>query len=549
MDEQRTAHRGALARRCALGRHGRAAGRRLRPGDRARSPARVDFASAGRRRRGGRRRRRRPAAEWRRGVAGPAHRRCCSRSASCSHAAQGRAGRDRSPPSTARCSPTRSARCSAASRSSSSPAGSRTCSRAASPRASRPASTSYSIRQPLGVVAVISPFNFPAMVPMWFFPIAIACGNAVVLKPSEKDPSAVDWLAELWAEAGLPDGRLQRRARRQGGGRRAAGRTPTSRRSRSSARPRSRGTSTRPAPAHGKRVQALGGAKNHMVVLPGRRPRPGRRRRGQRRLRLGGRALHGDLGAGRGRARSPTSWSRKIADADGAAAHRGRRDAAATWARWSPARTATRWRRYVDAGVDAGAELVVDGRDVRAGRRRRRLLARPDAVRPRDARRCRSTPTRSSGRCSRWCASASYDEALALVNANPYGNGTAIFTNDGGRGAALPARGRGRAWSASTCRSRCRWRTTRSAAGRPRCSATPTPTATEGVHFFTRGKVVTSRWPAPGRGVLGGPDAVPGETQTAPRRPGASTCSSPPTSSRVGADVRVSRAESAQMCG
>src|SRR5699024_6149394 len=64
----------------------------------------------------------------------------------------------------------------------------------------------YSIRQPLGVTAIISPFNFPAMVPLWFAPIAIACGNAVVLKPSEKDPSASILLAELWSEAGLPDG-------------------------------------------------------------------------------------------------------------------------------------------------------------------------------------------------------------------------------------------------------------------------------------------------------------------------------------------------------
>ena len=63
-----------------------------------------------------------------------------------------------------------------------------------------------SLRQPLGVVGVISPFNFPAMVPMWFFPVAIAAGNAVVLKPSEKDPSSSIWLAELWKEAGLPDG-------------------------------------------------------------------------------------------------------------------------------------------------------------------------------------------------------------------------------------------------------------------------------------------------------------------------------------------------------
>src|SRR5579862_1776476 len=64
----------------------------------------------------------------------------------------------------------------------------------------------YSIRQPLGVAAIISPFNFPAMVPCWFFPIAIAAGNTVIVKPSEKDPSAANWLAELWAEAGLPAG-------------------------------------------------------------------------------------------------------------------------------------------------------------------------------------------------------------------------------------------------------------------------------------------------------------------------------------------------------
>src|SRR6478609_5097207 len=63
-----------------------------------------------------------------------------------------------------------------------------------------------SIRQPLGVVAIISPFNFPAMVPCWFFPIAIAAGNTVILKPSEKDPSAANWMAALWAEAGLPNG-------------------------------------------------------------------------------------------------------------------------------------------------------------------------------------------------------------------------------------------------------------------------------------------------------------------------------------------------------
>src|SRR4051794_33566676 len=124
-----------------------------------------------------------------------------------------------------------------------------------------------SLRQPLGVVGVISPFNFPAMVPMWFFPVAIAAGNAVILKPSEKDPSSAIWLAELWKQAGLPDGIFNVLQ----GDKEAVdalidhpdvraisfvGSTPIARYvyERSS--------------SNGKRVQALGGAKNHMIVLP-----------------------------------------------------------------------------------------------------------------------------------------------------------------------------------------------------------------------------------------------------------------------------------------
>ena len=125
----------------------------------------------------------------------------------------------------------------------------------------------YSIRQPLGPVAIISPFNFPAMVPMWFFPIAIACGNSVILKPSEKDPSASMYMANLWKEAGLPDGVFNV----VHGDKEAVdallahpgiksisfvGSTPIAKYVYE--------TGTRA----GKRVQALGGAKNHMVVLP-----------------------------------------------------------------------------------------------------------------------------------------------------------------------------------------------------------------------------------------------------------------------------------------
>ena len=125
----------------------------------------------------------------------------------------------------------------------------------------------YSLRQPLGVVAVISPFNFPAMVPLWFVPVAVACGNAVVLKPSEKDPSAAVAVAQLWLEAGLPDGVFNV----VHGDKEAVdallthpdvasvsfvGSTPIAR------------YVYETGTAHGKRVQALGGAKNHMLVLP-----------------------------------------------------------------------------------------------------------------------------------------------------------------------------------------------------------------------------------------------------------------------------------------
>ena len=125
----------------------------------------------------------------------------------------------------------------------------------------------YTLRQPLGVVGVISPFNFPAMVPLWFVPIALAAGNAVVLKPSEKDPSAANWIAERYAEAGLPAGVLSV----VHGDKEAVdailehpdiasvsfvGSTPIAK------------YIYETASAHGKRVQALGGAKNHMLVLP-----------------------------------------------------------------------------------------------------------------------------------------------------------------------------------------------------------------------------------------------------------------------------------------
>ena len=126
---------------------------------------------------------------------------------------------------------------------------------------------SYSIRQPLGVVAGITPFNFPVMVPMWMYPVAIAAGNAFILKPSEKDPSASMMMAELWREAGLPAGVFSVVNGDQAAVERIlehpgiaavsfVGSTPIARHIYET------------ATSHGKRVQALGGAKNHMIVLP-----------------------------------------------------------------------------------------------------------------------------------------------------------------------------------------------------------------------------------------------------------------------------------------
>ncbi len=125
----------------------------------------------------------------------------------------------------------------------------------------------HSKRQPLGVVGIISPFNFPAMVPMWFYPIAIGAGNTVVVKPSEKDPSAVLWTAELWKEAGLPDGVFNVLQ----GDKVAVDALLDSPDVKSisfvGSTPIARYVYERASQA-GKRVQALGGAKNHMLVLP-----------------------------------------------------------------------------------------------------------------------------------------------------------------------------------------------------------------------------------------------------------------------------------------
>ncbi len=285
-----------------------------------------------------------------------------------------------------------------------------------------------SLRQPLGVVGVISPFNFPAMVPMWFFPIAIAAGNCVVLKPSEKDPSTANWLGALWREAGLPDGvfnvlhgdKVAVDALLEDPRVKAisfVGSTPIARYVYE--------TGTR----NGKRVQALGGAKNHMVVLP------------DADLDLAAdAAVNAGFGSAGERCMAISALVAVDVIADELIAKISERVATLRTGDgrrgcdMGPLVTGAHRDKvssYVDAGVAAGAELVVDGRNPVVDGDADGFWLGPTLF-------DRVTTDMSIytdeifGPVLSVVRVESYDQALELVNSNPYGNGTAIFTNDGG---------------------------------------------------------------------------------------------------------------------
>ena len=238
----------------------------------------------------------------------------------------------------------------------------------------------YSVRQPLGPVGIISPFNFPAMVPMWFFPIAIAAGNTVVLKPSEKDPSASLWLAELWAEAGLPPGVFNVLQ----GDKTAVDELLTNPKIKAvsfvGSTPIAQYVYTT-ATANGKRVQALGGAKNHAVILPDAdldlaadaMVNAGFGSAGERCMAISACVAVGPIAdelvakiAERARTIKTGDGTR---DADmGPLVTEAHRDKVAS---------------YINAGEADGAKIVLDGRNVAAERCGGRILARPNADRPR----------------------------------------------------------------------------------------------------------------------------------------------------------------------
>ena len=348
----------------------------------------------------------------------------------------------------------------------------------------------YSIKQPLGVVAGITPFNFPAMVPMWMFANARACGNTFVLKPSEKDPSASMFLAELLKQAGLPDGCFNV----VNGDKEAVdrllvhpdiaaisfvGSTPIAKYIYE--------TGTK----NGKRVQALGGAKNHMLVLP------------DADLDM---AADAAVSAAYGSAGERCMAISVVLAVDTVAdALIERIQARIPDIKVGPASEAgnemgpliTREHRdkvagYVGGAAEEGATVVVDGRD---GAPEAGFFLKPsliDNVTP--GMRCYDDEifgpvlgvTRVSG----------YEEGLELINANQFGNGTAIFTHDGGVarqfefdvqvgmvGINVPipvpvsyySFG---GWKASLFGDQHMY-------------------GPEGVNFYTRSKVVTSRWPDP----------------------------------------------------
>jgi malonate-semialdehyde dehydrogenase (acetylating)/methylmalonate-semialdehyde dehydrogenase len=351
----------------------------------------------------------------------------------------------------------------------------------------------YQIRQPLGVVAGITPFNFPAMVPMWMFGNAIACGNTFILKPSEKDPSASILLAELLKEAGVPDGvfnvvhgdKVAVDAILEHPTIRAVsfvGSTPIAKYIYE--------TGTK----HGKRVQALGGAKNHMVVLPDADVEMAADAAvsaaygssGERCMAISVVVAVGDVAdpiVDAIRSRLPKIQVGPGSDPSaqmGPLVTREHRDKVAS---------------YLEKGTEQGATVVTDGREHAAYSADGFFLG-PSLI-------DHVTPEMDSyrneifGPVLEVVRVPTYTDAVKLVNDNPYGNGTAIFTRDGGAARQFQFEVEAGMVGVNV--------------------PIPVPVAyysfggwksslfgdihmygPEGVQFYTRAKVVTARWPDPG---------------------------------------------------
>ncbi len=288
---------------------------------------------------------------------------------------------------------------------------------------------SHSLRQPLGVVAGITPFNFPVMVPMWMFPVAIACGNTFILKPSERDPSASLMLADLFKEAGLPDGvfnvvngdkvavdRLLEHPDIEAVS--FVGSTPIARYVYST------------GAEHAKRVQALGGAKNHMVVMP------------DADMDNAVDALMGAAYGSAGERCMAISIAVAVTDAVGDTLVERLEDRLEEMkvgpgtnpdAHMGPLVTREhrdRVKGYVDIGVDEGAKLIVDGRDFVSGEQPEGFFLGGCLFDDVTAE-MRIYKEEVFGPVLGIVRVENYREAVDLINANEFGNGTAIFTRDG----------------------------------------------------------------------------------------------------------------------
>ena len=288
---------------------------------------------------------------------------------------------------------------------------------------------SWSMRQPLGVCAGITPFNFPAMVPMWMFPIALACGNTFVLKPSERDPSCSLRLAELMTEAGLPDGVLNV----INGDKESVDALLTDERVKAISFVGSTGVGEyiyQTGCAHGKRVQALCGAKNHMVVMPDADMEQ---------------VIDAIMGAAYGSAGERCmAVSVVVAIGDDVADQiigrlKPRIKALKVGAYCQEDRemgpvvtpdARDRIQGYINLGVKEGAELVIDGRGVQVTGYENGCFVGAtvfDKVEPQMA----IYKEEIFGPVLSVVRAGSYEEAVLLINEHEYGNGTAIFTRDG----------------------------------------------------------------------------------------------------------------------
>ncbi len=286
----------------------------------------------------------------------------------------------------------------------------------------------YTLKQPVGVVGVISPFNFPAMVPMWFFPIAIATGNTVVLKPSEKDPSAANWMAALMSEAGLPPGVFNV----VHGDKEAVdallvhpdvasisfvGSTPIAQ------------YIYETASARGKRVQALGGAKNHMLVLPDAdldlvadsAVNAGFGSAGERCMAISVVLAVDTVADALVEKISARMATLKVGDGRrscdmGPLITREHRDKVAS---------------YVEVAVADGATVVIDGRGIGVDGDPDGFWLGPTLI-DKVSTSSKVYTDEIFGPVLSIVRVSGYTEGVAIINAGPYGNGSAIFTNDGG---------------------------------------------------------------------------------------------------------------------